>query len=196
MLAGHQRRVCFYVGPHTKHVVRPRQAARGAFRPSHDRGRPCQGPEMQETGFSIWLGARCSTQAEAAELLSIDVRSVRRYMHGERQVPKPLAKLMFLTLTLLYIPQGPINPFHIATSGQIALTTLAPFWTGSRRWSGRSMRKALIPRREPISGPTVRISDNRTNGPPISDKRTVGPLKSWFLWWRPTADPTGEGRSR
>src|ERR1044071_9579785 len=74
-------------------------------------GRP-QGCAMPETGFSIWLGAFCTTQAEAAKSLGITDRSVRRYKEGEREVPKPIAKLMFRMAVEGYRPEMPIQLFH------------------------------------------------------------------------------------
>ena len=166
---------------------------------------------MTETGFSIWLEARCSTQAEAAQLLGITDRSVRRYKEGERKVPKPVAKMMIRLAVEYYLPEMPINTFHVdewpdrpqdarALLGRIremgwAFVSQSPDTETEAdiRINGpqKSYTRTNGPHNPDMWTAGPHNSDSRTDGPFNSDRRTAGPLRSWFSWWRSTAGPTG-----
>jgi hypothetical protein len=172
---------------------------------------------MRETGFSIWLEF-CSTQAEAARLLGITDRSVRRYKKGDRPVPAPVAKLMTLTALMWFRPEIVGDPFRVVKPWPDDPDE-ARDWLGDLReeeeWTnivGEQLTDIRSPGPQNPSGPQVsdtrtnglqnssglHKSDTRTIGPQYSDTRTTDPqnsraassLKSWFRWRRQTGDRT------
>ena len=165
------------------------------------KGASSRGCAMPETGFSIWLGAICSTQAEAAKSLGITDRSVRRYKEGERKVPTTVAKMMFRMAMECYRPEMPIHLFHFGewpdcpTDARALLNNLQKMQCPLDELSPDSDMQADIW----TAGPTISDtrtggpdkSDKRTSGPDKSDMRTAGPLRSWFSWLRPSVGWTG-----
>jgi len=122
---------------------------------------------MRETGFSIWLEEICSTQAEAARLLGITDRSVRRYKNGERPVPTPVAKLMTVTVLALFRPELDADPFYEAGS-----------WPDDPDDARALLDHLLLPVAEWINFDGGEIPDIQPSGPQKSDARTIGPQNS------------------
>jgi hypothetical protein len=146
---------------------------------------------MPETGFSIWLGAFCATQSEAAKSLGITDRSVRRYKKGEREVPKPVAKLMLRMVIEGYRPETPIQLFHdewpdCANDARALRDSII-----MEMWSSHGARSPDADGEADMRTAGPDKSDMRTDGPDKSDGWTDGPLKLWFSRWRPSAGRTG-----
>jgi hypothetical protein len=156
---------------------------------------------MRETGFSIWLGALCTTQAEAAERLGVTDRSVRRYKVGERKVSETMAKFMFVRAVEHFLPEVPIHSFPFDAwpdRPDDARALLRKLLEMERAFDAPSPdtemgadTRTSSPRNSTNRTAGPLNSDTRTNGPHNSVMRTDGPLKSWFSRWLPTADPTG-----
>jgi len=127
---------------------------------------------MRETGFSIWLEEICSTQAEAARLLGITDRSVRRYKNGERPVPTPVAKLMTVKALALFRPELAGDPCYVVKpwpddpdDARVMLENLE-----GTDWTNFVGEK--IPDPQNSAGT---ISPQYSNGPQKSDARPDGP---------------------
>jgi hypothetical protein len=150
---------------------------------------------MQETGFSIWMGALCSTQATAVSLLGISVRSVRRYQQGVRRVPRAVAMLMTVKAIAFFNPGVAVDFFDdivewpdLPDEARAVLDRIR----GTEQTAGarNSDTGTGSPQIADIRTAGPQNSDNGTAGPHNPDIRTNGPLKSWFSWWGATADPT------
>lgn len=51
---------------------------------------------MTPTALRATLAALGLTQAEAAHMLGVDERTIRRWLAGERKIPEPAARLLGL----------------------------------------------------------------------------------------------------